>query len=213
VLQDAAPTRAPAAPAAPASAPVVVAAAPTAPPAAAKPPPAVTPPVTPAPASAPVKPAPASAATAPPASAAKPTPPAVAASVPAKVVPPAAVDPKQRDVAIDEAGLRKAVQAWAQAWSRKDADGYVAAYAPGFKGSEATAAAWKAARRLRILNKKQISVVVSDMALVFGKGRGSASFTQAYTADQLQLVSRKTLDFELRDGHWLIVRESAAAGR
>lgn len=131
----------------------------------------------------------------------------------AKPLPPAVPEPKPNDAAVEAAGVRKAVQDWAQAWSRKQPDAYIAAYVPGFKGSEASAAAWQAARRVRILNKKEISVVVSDMAVVVGKTQWSATFTQAYTADQLRLVSRKTLAFELRNGRWLIAREISAGGR
>lgn len=109
--------------------------------------------------------------------------------------------------------MRKAVQDWAQAWSSKQPDAYIAAYVPGFKGGEASAAAWQAARRVRILNKKEISVVVSDMAVVVGKTQWSATFTQAYTADQLRLVGRKTLAFELHNGRWLIAREISSGGR
>lgn len=131
----------------------------------------------------------------------------------AKPLPPAVPEPKPNDAAVEAAGVRKAVQDWAQAWSRKQPDAYIAAYVPGFKGAEASAAAWQAARRVRILNKKEISVVVSDMAVVVGKTQWSATFTQAYTADQLRLVSRKTLAFELRNGRWLIAREISAGGR
>ena len=138
---------------------------------------------------------------------------ATTATTAAKPLPPAVPEPKPNDAAVEAAGVRKAVQDWAQAWSRKQPDAYIAAYVPGFKGSEASAAAWQAARRVRILNKKEISVVVSDMAVVVGKTQWSATFTQAYTADQLRLVSRKTLAFELRNGRWLIAREISAGGR
>lgn len=138
---------------------------------------------------------------------------ATTATTAAKPLPPAVPEPKPNDAAVEAAGVRKAVQDWAQAWSRKQPDAYIAAYVPGFKGAEASAAAWQAARRVRILNKKEISVVVSDMAVVVGKTQWSATFTQAYTADQLRLVSRKTLAFELRNGRWLIAREISAGGR
>ena len=138
---------------------------------------------------------------------------ATTATTAAKPLPPAVPEPKPNDAAVEAAGVRKAVQDWAQAWSRKQPDAYIAAYVPGFKGAEASAAAWQAARRVRILNKKEISVVVSDMAVVVGKTQWSATFTQAYTADQLRLVSRKTLAFELRNGRWLIARETSAGGR
>ena len=89
-------------------------------------------------------------------------------------------------------------------------EGYIAAYAPGFKGGEASAAAWQAARRVRILGKKRIDVGISNISVAMSPGHGAATFTQSYTADQLRLVSRKTLHFELRDKRWVIVRESAA---
>ena len=147
------------------------------------------------------------------ASAATATTTATTTTTAAKPLPPAVPEPKPNDAAVEAAGVRKAVQDWAQAWSRKQPDAYIAAYVPGFKGAEASAAAWQAARRVRILNKKEISVVVSDMAVVVGKTQWSATFTQAYTADQLRLVGRKTLTFELRNGRWLIAREISAGGR
>ena len=90
---------------------------------------------------------------------------------------------------------------------------YVAAYAPGFKGGEASPSAWQAARRVRILGKTSIDVKVSGVVVSMSRTQASATFTQAYTADQLKLVSRKTLTFELRDGRWLITRESATTSR
>ena len=147
------------------------------------------------------------------ASAATATTTATTTTTAAKPLPSAVPDPKPNDAAVEAAGVRKAVQDWAQAWSRKQPDAYIAAYVPGFKGAEASAAAWQAARRVRILNKKEISVVVSDMAVVVGKTQWSATFTQAYTADQLRLVGRKTLAFELHNGRWLIAREISSGGR
>lgn len=113
----------------------------------------------------------------------------------------------------DEAAIRKAVQDWSRAWSNKQTDVYIATYAPGFSGGEGSAAAWQAARRLRINGKKDIDVGVSDLKVTGSKTRWSASFTQSYSADSLSLVSRKTLDFELRGGRWVIVRENNGKGR
>jgi ABC-type amino acid transport substrate-binding protein len=87
---------------------------------------------------------------------------------------------------------------------------YIAAYSPGFKGNEPTATAWQAARRVRIIGKKHIDVGISNVTVTMSPAHASATFTQSYTADQLRLVSRKTLHFELRDKRWVIVRESAA---
>ena len=113
----------------------------------------------------------------------------------------------------DEAAIRKAVQDWSRAWSNKQTDVYIATYAPGFSGGEGSAAAWQAARRLRINGKKDIDVGVSDLKLTGSKTRWSASFMQSYSADSLSLVSRKTLDFESRGGRWVIVRENNGKGR
>lgn len=136
------------------------------------------------------------------------TKPAAAATAVATPVPD-----KARDNAAEEAKIRKAVQAWANAWESKNLSAYVDAYTPGFKGAEASPAAWQAARRVRILGKKSIDVKVSSVVVSMSRTQTSATFTQAYTADQLKLVSRKTLTFELRDGRWLITRESATTSR
>ena len=133
-----------------------------------------------------------------------PAPVAAAAAVPAKPAVTASAD---------EAAIRKAVQDWSRAWSNKQTDVYIATYAPGFSGGEGSAAAWQAARRLRINGKKDIDVGVSDLKVTGSKTQWSASFTQSYSADSLSLVSRKTLDFELRGGRWVIVRENNGKGR
>ena len=135
---------------------------------------------------------------------------AVTARAPAPApVPAPASDTKARS-ATEEAAVRKAVQAWATAWESKDMPGYIDAYAPGFKGSEANAGAWQAARRVRIVGKKSIDVKVSNLTLSLGANQAAATFTQSYAADQLRLVSRKTLHFEQRERRWVIVRESAS---
>jgi ketosteroid isomerase-like protein len=142
-----------------------------------------------------------------PASAAAPA----TSTAPAPLVVPAAVpaasDALARDASADIAGVTDAVRNWAAAWSRKDADAYIAAYVPGFKGGEASAAAWQASRRDRIKGKGRISVEVSNIVVLIGRSQKSATFTQAYSADSLRQQNRKTLEFEQRDGRWLIVRE------
>ena len=130
------------------------------------------------------------------------------------VVPPAATaasDAPARDASADIAGVTDAVRNWAAAWSRKDADAYIAAYVPGFKGGEPSAATWQASRRERIKGKGRISVEVSNIVVLIGRSQKSATFTQAYSADSLRQQNRKTLEFEQRDGRWLIVRETSGS--
>ena len=92
----------------------------------------------------------------------------------------------------------------------KDMARYVAAYASGYRGDAADAAAWQAARRARILGKSNITVTVSESSVVTGAGKHpTVTFTQGYRADAVNLVNRKTLEFEQERGRWVIRRELA----
>jgi tetratricopeptide (TPR) repeat protein len=179
-----APARAPAAAPAPA-----VAAAPAAAPA---------PVARPAPAPAPVaRPAPA------------PAPAVAVAAAPAPVaapVPPAAATANAAGAGKD---IEAAVRAWASAWSSKDMSGYLAAYGKEFDppGSQSRQA-WEQERRARIVGKSKINVQISDLDVKVNGNKASARFKQAYSADSLNVNSRKTLDLVKSGDRWTIVRES-----
>ena len=109
------------------------------------------------------------------------------------------------------ADVLKAVNAWAEAWSKKDADGYLAFYAKDFKtpGGEPRAA-WETARRSRISAPKSISVAVeSPKVTMTGADRASVTFRQNYKSDVLKANSRKTLVLVKNDGRWQIVEEKS----
>ena len=87
--------------------------------------------------------------------AAKPEPAPLEKPKPAPVEKPA---PAAEKPAADASGeVLKAVNAWAQAWSKKDADGYLSYYAKEFKtpGGEARDA-WEKTRRARVTAPKSI---------------------------------------------------------
>lgn len=129
--------------------------------------------------------------------------PAASAPVPAPTPAPAASAPSG-------AGATEAVDAWAKAWSRKDVDGYVAAYAPDYAGEGVRGgrAAWLAQRRERIAGRSAIEVTVSDLrAQVRKDGRTQVRFKQRYRSDGLSQNSAKELVLEQDGGRWLIVRE------
>eukprot|EP01037_Dinobryon_pediforme_P004893 gene4893-4935_t len=177
-------------------------------PAAAAPAPAVVVTQRPAPAPAPAA-APAAAAPAPaPAAAQAPAPtvsPASAATAPAPAPAPA---PAATSDASTQA-VTSAVQAWAAAWSSKDMKGYLGAYdksfdPPGRQGR----AAWEKEREARIVGKSKISVKLSDITVSVQGDKATARFRQAYSADSLNVSSRKTLDLVNNNGRWTIVRES-----
>lgn len=155
----------------------------------------------PAPAPAPAAP---SADTAAPAAkpAAKPAEPPRAAPASAPASKPAAAN--------DTQAPRAAALAWAEAWSRKDMNGYFAAYTRDFSGGK-TRKAWEAERRARILGKRSISVVLTDFDIDVKGDRATVEFRQAYRADTLKVSSRKRLEMVRVSGQWLIQKESSGS--
>jgi ketosteroid isomerase-like protein len=98
---------------------------------------------------------------------------------------------------------------WAKAWSAKDADTYLAHYAPGFQvpGGEPRAA-WEATRRDRITKPKLIEVTVGSPKVSFdANGRAIVSFRQGYKSDTLDTSGAKTLTLTKNNDRWLIVLE------
>jgi ketosteroid isomerase-like protein len=142
---------------------------------------------------------------APPAAPPTAKPPAVAAAASA---PAAAASAPQRAAADEARQVNAAVQAWATAWSRKDLNAYFAAYAPGFKGTSGSAAAWQTARRDRIVGKSAIHVELSGVTVEMGQGVARVSFSQSYAADQLRVTSQKTLELVKQGDRWVIRKES-----
>ncbi len=105
----------------------------------------------------------------------------------------------------------KALNAWAQAWSKKDADGYLSYYAKDFKtpGGEPRAD-WEKARRARIAAPKSISVSIgSPKVTMSGANQASVTFRQAYRSDVIKANSVKTVIMTKNDGRWQIQQEKA----
>jgi ketosteroid isomerase-like protein len=167
-------------------------------------------PVAAAPAPAPVaRPAPAPAPVARPAPAPAPAAVVAAAPPPAPVPAPAAVP---ASTAGGSKEVESAVRAWATAWSAKDMNGYLAAYGKEFDppGNQSRSA-WEQDRRARIVGKSKISVQISDLDVKVNGNKATARFKQAYSADALNVNSRKTLDLVKSGDRWTIVRESTGA--
>ncbi len=138
--------------------------------------------------------------------AAAPKPAAAATAVAAArtsspVIPTGAATP----VNVQE--VQAAVKAWASAWSRKDINGYFAAYTPEYAAGKSRNA-WEADRRTGILSKRSISVVLSDFETRAHGDKAVVRFRQSYTADALTVQSRTTLEMVNVAGRWLIQKES-----
>ena len=149
---------------------------------------------------APVAPTPAPAAAAAPAPASAPT---AEAPAPAPAPAPATASDSSTQA------VTAAVQAWASAWAAKDMKAYLGAYDKSFDppGNQ-NRAAWEKEREARIVSKSRISVKLSDINVSVKGDKATARFRQAYSADALNVTSRKTLDLVHNNGRWTIVRES-----
>ena len=130
---------------------------------------------------------------------------AAVAVKPASVAPPAPKVP-----AADNGPVLEAVQAWAQAWSRKDVDAYLAFYAKDFRTPKGEPRAdWEKLRRQRILGPKNIAVSV-DAPRVSREADALAkvTFRQGYKSDTFTSSGAKTLVLvRSDDGRWRIRQE------
>ena len=107
----------------------------------------------------------------------------------------------------------KAVNGWAEAWSGKNADAYLAFYARDFRtpGSESRAD-WEKNRRARIAAPKSIAVsIASPRVTMQGSDQASVSFRQTYSSDVFKGTSSKTLVMVKSDGRWQIREEKSGS--
>ena len=142
----------------------------------------------------------ASTAQAKPAAAPAPAAAPVAAPMPAV----AKTDAAQDDVA-------KAINNWANAWSRKDMKAYLGAYAADFNTPKGMARkAWEAEREDRIAGKPgKISVNIDEPTITINGDKATAKFRQHYKAGSLDSSSTKTLVLVRSGNKWLIKEENA----
>ncbi|MES2945678.1 MAG: tetratricopeptide repeat protein [Pseudomonadota bacterium] len=164
-------------------------------------------PVAPPPAPVAAKPASTPLAVAAPVPAAKPAPVVVAPPAPPVVAPTAPATTAAANSG--EKQVETAVRAWADAWASKDMNGYLGSYGQNFEppGKQARKT-WEADRRARIVGKSSISVKVSDIVITVKDSKATARFKQDYSADSLNVSSRKTLELAKVGDRWVIVRES-----
>ncbi len=150
-------------------------------------------------------------------------PPAATAPTPAPVTKPAATSAAQPAAApapapSPSAGnsaakeVEAAVRAWAESWSEKDMDTYLASYGQNFDtpGSQSRKA-WEADRRARIVGKSRISVKLSNLSVSVQGSKAVARFKQDYSANSLNVSSRKTLEMAKAGERWVIVKESTGS--
>lgn len=143
---------------------------------------------------------------APVAPAAQHSPPAIQPSSPA--TQPSSPSASSAETAEVEA----AVRAWGAAWSAKDVDRYLSAYAPDFVPAAGLSRKnWEEERRARITGKSSISVALDNLVVKIDGQTASARFKQTYRADKLNHTDRKALELHRVGGQWLIRKESVGA--
>ena len=118
---------------------------------------------------------------------------------------PAAVNkPSEQD-------LVTTVKLWAEKWSARDVEGYVAAYAEEFMPADGSSrSSWVAQRRDRIRKSRSIRVELANIKVRFLNNQvAQVMFTQNYQSDSYQDNIDKTLLLRWQNGHWLIAEESS----
>lgn len=145
------------------------------------------------------------AAKSPTTSAASPT----TASASKSPIPAKTASTKPAAISVGSTDPVEFVQAWAKAWASKDVDAYLGHYSPDFSPSGMSYADWVAQRRERISKPERISVTLSNISIQrVSSNRATVQFKQAYESGKLKSNSSKTLELELADGKWQILRES-----
>jgi tetratricopeptide (TPR) repeat protein len=110
------------------------------------------------------------------------------------------------------AEVLKAVNGWAEAWSKRDVDAYLGYYAKDFQTPSGEARAdWEKARRTRISAAKKIAVGVgSPKVTMNGADKASVTFRQASPSDSFKATGGKTLVLVRgAEGRWQIQQEKS----
>ena len=102
------------------------------------------------------------------------------------------------------------VKAWAQAWSDKDAEGYLSLYAASFDPPDGVSrSTWEKQRKARIRAPKYIKVELASPEIQLnGDDRAVVSFKQLYRSNTFKSNASKTLKMQKVGGKWRIVEET-----
>lgn len=143
------------------------------------------------------------------------TPPSISPTVAAAPVlaPPSATPAPATEKTVSTPtaiGAEATVDAWARAWSNRDADAYLAFYARDFQLPNGVARAdWEAQRRESFALSDRIKVRLSEVKTrLNGPDKASISFRQIYQSDRANTSTQKVLDLAWREGNWLIIKET-----
>lgn len=117
--------------------------------------------------------------------------------------------PQTTPVSDVDAPVLAAARAWAKAWSDRDEQAYLAAYASDFKPMGGfDKVEWEKRRRLLLNLSKNIEVRIESPVVEFpAPGRALITFNQYYRSATFHDTVVKQLLMGLQDGRWLILEE------
>jgi hypothetical protein len=130
-------------------------------------------------------------------------------SQPLKTLPQEIPAVKNNVSNIGESEINTFITEWAEAWSSKNINVYLAKYSPNFKTPNGESFAdWQDSRKNRILGKDIITVEVSEPRITRkGDSFAQVTFKQKYTSNKLSQVSSKTLILRKDGAVWFIEQE------
>lgn len=103
-----------------------------------------------------------------------------------------------------------AIAHWASAWSRREVDRYLAAYAPDFQPPRGESRQqWEHQRRARITARAWIEIRIRDLAVAVEGDLAQARFVQDYRSDKGRESVMKTLMLVKPERTWLIQQEQS----
>ncbi len=124
---------------------------------------------------------------------------------------PATVEAQAAGLSEGQQAVKDAVNRWADAWSARDAEKYLASYSAEFKPKGSSKAEWDEQRKSRIGKARSIVVELSEFKIkLHDDSHASVTFIQAYRSDTYQDSLRKTLLMEKVADDWLIQAEQVA---
>lgn len=117
------------------------------------------------------------------------------------------------DAPVGEAGKDPlaTILTWADAWSRRDVEGYLAFYSEDFAPKDGRAA-WEELRRKRVGINDSIHVGVNEAVVKrLPSGDVAVSFRQTYESGQTRLTTRKRIVLRHEVPGWKILQEEGGA--
>jgi hypothetical protein len=146
---------------------------------------------------------------------AEPPLPAPATTVAAVTPPPAASAapepaPERPAIADETEAVLAAIESWRAAWTARDVQAYLGAYAPDYAPRGMTRDAWTAQRRERLNAASFVNVAIDGIGVEFPSAdTAQAEFVQGYSSGNYEDRVRKTLTLSRTPSGWRIVREDS----